>query len=66
MRAWRIRLVSANDRTVTWPRCLLRLLVGCVSVGAFGLGVLWALVDSNNRAWHDLAAKTLLVKFAKQ
>lgn len=66
MRAWRIRLVSANDNAVTWPRCLLRFLVACVSVGAFGAGVFWALVDSNNRTWHDLAAQTLLVRFAKR
>lgn len=65
MRAWRIRLVSGNDRAVTWPRCLLRFLVGCISLGLFGLGVFWALLDSSNRAWHDLAAQTLLVRFAR-
>jgi len=65
MRAWRIMLVSGNDRAVTWPRCLLRFLVGCISLGLFGLGVFWALADSHNRAWHDLAAQTLLVRIAK-
>jgi uncharacterized RDD family membrane protein YckC len=40
----------------------LRFLVGLVSLGAFGLGILWALVDSKNRGWHDLAARTLLIK----
>ena len=64
MRAWRIRLVSANERAVTWARCLLRFAVGCVSLGAFGLGVLWALADPLNRCWHDLAARTLLVRSA--
>ena len=66
MRAWRIKLVSGDDRAVTWPRCALRFLVGCVSVGALGAGVLWALVDSRNRSWHDLAARTLLVRFEKR
>jgi len=66
MRAWRIKLVSGNDRAVTWPRILLRFIVACVSVGALGAGVLWALVDSHNRTWHDLAARTLLVRFAKR
>lgn len=64
MRAWRVRLVSANDQAVTWPRCLLRFCIGGLSLAAFGLGVLWSLVDSKNRTWHDLAAQTLLVKFA--
>ena len=64
MRAWRIRLVSSDARAVSWPRCLLRFLTGIVSLGVFGLGIFWALVDSRNRAWHDLAARTLLIKSA--
>lgn len=62
MRAWRIRLVSSNEQKISWPRCGLRFLTGMVSVGVFGLGILWALGDSKNRGWHDLAARTLLVK----
>ena len=62
MRAWRVRLVSADDQIVSWPRCLLRFFVGVVSLGALGLGILWALVDSKNRGWHDLAARTILIK----
>lgn len=62
MRVWRLKLVGDDERIISWPRCLLRFLVGLVSVGAFGLGVLWALVDSRNRGWHDLAARTLLIK----
>ncbi|HEY5776891.1 MAG TPA: RDD family protein [Xanthomonadales bacterium] len=65
MRAWRLKLVSADDRIISWPRCLLRFLVGLVALGAFGLGILWALVDSQNRGWHDLAAHTLLIKSVK-
>ncbi|MGA9574577.1 MAG: RDD family protein [Lysobacterales bacterium] len=62
MRAWRIRLVAYNGLIISWPRCLLRFLVGLVSLGTFGLGILWALLDSRNRTWHDLAAHTLLIK----
>jgi len=62
MRAWRIRLVSADEQLISWPRCFLRFLVGLFSLGAFGLGILWALVDSRHRGWHDLAARTLLIK----
>jgi uncharacterized RDD family membrane protein YckC len=65
MRAWRLKLVSAEDQVISWPRCLLRFLVGLVSLGAFGLGILWALLDSRNRGWHDLAARTLLIKSVK-
>ena len=62
MRAWRVRLVSGDEQIISWPRCLLRFLVGLVSLSVFGLGIFWALVDARNRGWHDLAARTLLIK----
>jgi len=62
MRAWRVRLVNVDGRIITWPRCLLRFLVGLVSLAIFGLGVFWALVDQKNRGWHDLAAGTVLIR----
>jgi uncharacterized RDD family membrane protein YckC len=65
MRAWRVKLVSASEQVISWPVCLLRFLVGLVSLSVFGLGILWALVDSKNRGWHDLAAHTLLINTGK-
>ena len=66
MRAWRVRLVSCDEQRVSWPGCLLRFLVGLISLGAFGLGIFWALVDPRNRGWHDLAARTMLIKTPKR
>ncbi len=62
MRAWRVRLVNADGQMISWPRCLLRFLVGLVSLLVFGMGILWILVDSKNRGWHDLAARTVMIK----
>jgi uncharacterized RDD family membrane protein YckC len=62
MRAWKIRLISSKTQTISWPSCLLRFLVALLSLSVLGLGILWALVDPKNRTWHDLAAKTLLIK----
>jgi uncharacterized RDD family membrane protein YckC len=62
MRAWRVRLISSKAQKISWPGCLLRFLVGLVSLSFIGLGVLWALVDKKNRTWHDLAAHTLLIR----
>ena len=62
MRAWRVRVVSSNEQVVSWPRCLLRFSVGAASLAVFGLGILWALLDKKNRGWHDLAARTVLIK----
>lgn len=65
MRAWRVKIVSDDDQKLSWPRCLLRFLVGVVSLGALCFGILWALVDSKKRAWHDLAARTVLIRVDK-
>jgi uncharacterized RDD family membrane protein YckC len=65
MRAWRTKLVSENGSPPSWPRCLLRFLVGLVSLGALGLGIAWALFDERKRTWHDMAARTLLVRRQK-
>lgn len=62
MRAWRVRLIKADGQIISWPRCLLRFLVGLVSLLVFGMGILWALADKKNRGWHDLATGTLLIK----
>jgi uncharacterized RDD family membrane protein YckC len=65
MRAWRAKLVSENGLPLSWPRCLLRFSVGIVSLGVLGVGVFWALFDGRKRTWHDLAARTLLVRQEK-
>lgn len=65
MRAWRVRIVSNDGNRISWPRCLLRFLTALVSLAAFGLGFLWALLDKKKRCWHDLAGNTTLVKIDK-
>jgi len=62
MRAWRVKLVSPDKKVITWPMCLLRFMTGIVSTGLLGAGILWALVDTKNRGWHDLAAHTELIR----
>jgi len=66
MRAWRLRLLSTDGAVISWPRCLLRFLTGLVSLALFGLGILWALLDTKNRGWHDLAANTQLIRLHKE
>ena len=65
MRAWRLRVTDADASRLPWPRALLRFAVAIVSFGALGLGFLWCLVDSDRRAWHDIAARSLLVRLPK-
>jgi uncharacterized RDD family membrane protein YckC len=62
MRAWRLRVTSVDGTRVAWPRALLRFLVGLISLGALGVGFLWALFDPQKRTWHDIAASTCVVR----
>jgi uncharacterized RDD family membrane protein YckC len=65
MRAWRLRVETAAGQTLTARTALLRFGVGIVSLAAFGLGVLWIVVDPGKCAWHDRAAGTRVVVLAK-
>ena len=65
MRPWRLRVVRADGAPITTAQALLRFMIALVSLGACGLGFLWCLVDHDRRAWHDIAARTLLVRLDK-
>ena len=62
MRAWRLRVVDANGDRVPWSRACLRFFVALVSLAALGAGFWWALFDPQRRAWHDMAARTTMVR----
>jgi uncharacterized RDD family membrane protein YckC len=47
--------------TIPFGRAVLRLIVLAISIAVFFLGVLWTLVDSKRRGWHDLAAHTIVI-----
>ena len=62
MRPWRLKVVAADGRPASWRALCLRYAVSTVSTLAFGLGLLWCLVDRERRGWHDLAAGTRFVR----
>lgn len=66
MRAWRLRVVGADGGAIGFKRALLRFGIAIVSLGACGLGFFWCLIDRERRAWHDLAAGTLLVRLERK
>lgn len=66
MRAWRLRLLRDDGQPAPdWPRLALRYLVAGISLGAFGLGFFWSLVDPQRRTWHDIASHTTVVRMPK-
>jgi uncharacterized RDD family membrane protein YckC len=66
MRAWRLRVERADGARLTLLGALLRFVVAGFSLAAAGAGMLWSLVDRDRRTWHDLAAKTRVVRVSKR
>jgi len=56
-----LRVVTADGRSPTIGRSIVRILGYVVSTVVFWGGFLWVLVDRNRRGWHDHFAKTWVV-----
>jgi uncharacterized RDD family membrane protein YckC len=66
MRAWRLKLISASGDPVTWKQALGRFAAAIPSIGAFGLGLFWMLLDQERCAVHDRLSGTRLILLAKK
>ncbi|HST27573.1 MAG TPA: RDD family protein [Rudaea sp.] len=65
MRAWRLRVTRVDGARVDAARALLRFVVALVSLAALGAGFWWALFDAQKRTWHDMAARTRVLRLPK-
>jgi uncharacterized RDD family membrane protein YckC len=61
-----IRVVKKDGTPFTDNDALLRYFGYFLNSLVFGLGWLWALIDENHQGWHDLMAKTYVVKAEKR
>jgi len=61
MKTWKLHLVTQHNEPLNWRIALLRFLFAVPSVGT-GIGLAWALIDSNGLILHDRLAKTRLVQ----
>lgn len=62
MRTWHVKLRAIDpEKSITFQQVIVRFAVAILSWAALGLGFLWALVDKQQRTWHDWASKTHLV-----
>lgn len=66
MRAWRMRVVDEQGRPLAWPRALLRFVVALASAALVGAGFLWCFIDARGRAWHDLVARSVVVRVSSR
>jgi uncharacterized RDD family membrane protein YckC len=60
LRAWKIKVLTLDKKTISWKQALLRFTAALLSWGFFGLGFMWILIDKNQRSWHDHLSKTAL------
>ncbi|WP_144395458.1 RDD family protein [Pleionea sediminis] len=60
MRTWRIQLLKADGRKLTYAESIIRALL---SFG--GIANIWAFIDSEHRGWHDIAVDAYLVQLPK-
>jgi uncharacterized RDD family membrane protein YckC len=61
MRAWRIKVVTAEGAPLSWGDALKRHLAALLSWLILGLGYIWILIDPEKLAWHDRISKTRLI-----
>lgn len=64
MRAWRLRVERNDGRALRGKDVLLRALGAALSWAALGLGFLSALIDREQRTWHDVLSSTRLVRLS--
>ena len=58
MKTWKLRLASADGRSLRPAQALLRYLAAWPSVLFFGVGFLWAVFDRDRQFLHDRIAGT--------
>lgn len=61
-RAMKLRVVKEDGSELRDVDALIRAVGYNVSGFFGGLGYLWAIFDSKQRTWHDLLAKTIVIK----
>ncbi len=60
MKAWRIKLLDRQGKTVSWSRAALRFFLAMLSWLCLGLGFWWSWWDGRRRTWHDLGSQSYI------
>jgi uncharacterized RDD family membrane protein YckC len=66
MKAWRLRVRTAEGGALTWQRAALRFAAALFSTASFGLGYFWMIIDREGLAWHDRVTGTRVVHDAER
>ena len=66
MQVWGIRVQNADGSALGIRQVLWRFALSIASWSCLGMGFAWMLVDRQKRCWHDLGARTLIVRLPKR
>ena len=58
----RTKIIKADGEKLTWSKGILRLLGTIPCFLTLGFGFLWIVFNKEKQGWHDLIAKTYVVK----
>lgn len=61
MKTWRIRVEAASGTRMTAMQALLRMTLATIGYVAFGISILWVIIDRDRQFLHDRLAGTRLV-----
>ena len=53
MQTWQLKLSHGQTKLLNWPQALIRYALASLSLGAFGLGFVWAVFDRDGLFLHD-------------
>lgn len=62
MRAWNFDVQNLAGGKINLGQAIMRFAASWISLLAFGLGFAWAVIDRQNRTWHDIISKTRIVQ----
>jgi uncharacterized RDD family membrane protein YckC len=62
MHTWHLTLVRADNRPLSLQLAIARYALASLSLLLFGLGFLWAIIDSDHRFLHDRILSTKIIE----
>lgn len=61
MQAWRIRVVNAQGKSISWRQALIRFVTAPFALGLLGIGYWLALFDKEKRSLPDITSGTQII-----
>jgi uncharacterized RDD family membrane protein YckC len=66
MQVWHLRIQNSDNSAISWNQALLRFFTAIASLGLFGAGYLWVLVDKEGRTWQCITSESKVVRIPKR